>query len=81
MFLNNIFEYIYNTIKITKLIILPLLNLLLIAILASLLTYFFFVIKNYFLQLDLKLFKIIFDNNTFEACCNIKNVDKIVKKD
>ncbi len=80
MLLNNIFEYIYSTIRITKLIILLLLNLLQTTILASLLTYFFFAIKNYLLQLDLKLFKIFFNNNILEICCNIKNINKIVKK-
>ena len=56
-----------------------LLNLLLRIILANLLT-FFFAIKNYLLQLDLKLFKKKFNNNIFKVCRNIKNINKIVKK-
>ncbi len=80
LFLNNIFEYIYNTIRITKLIILLLLNLLQTVILANLLIYFFIIIKNYLLQLDLKLFEIFSDNNIFETCCNIKIINKTIKK-
>ncbi len=44
LLLNNIFEYIYNIIKITKLIILLLLSLLQTTILASLLTYYYFLL-------------------------------------
>ncbi len=41
LFLSNIFEYIYNTIRITKLIILLLSNLLQTITLANLLIYYF----------------------------------------
>jgi len=79
LLLSNIFEYIYHIIRIIKLIILLLSNLSQIAILVSLLTYFFFVIKNYLLQLNLKLFEVFFNNNIFEACCNIKSLIKSLK--
>ncbi len=79
LLLNNIFEYIYNIIRITKLIILLLLNLLQTTILVNLLN-FFFATKIYLLQLDLKLLKKISNNNILETCCNIKNINKIIKK-
>ena len=76
MLLSNIFEYIYNTISylvIVKFVannyISKSINLLL-----------FFVIKNYLLQLDLKLSKVFSNNSILEVCYNIKNINKIVKK-
>jgi len=41
---------------------------------------FFFVIKNYLLQSDLKLSTVFSDNIMFEARRNIKNVDKTAEK-
>ncbi len=75
--LSNIFERIYNTIRITRLIISLSSNLSQIITLTSLLIFFFFIIKDYFLRLDLKLFIVFFDNVTFEVRRNIKNVNKI----
>ena len=75
--LSNIFERIYNTIRITRLIISLSSNLSQIITLTSLLIFFFFIIKDYFLRLDLKLFIVFFDNITFEVRRNIKNVNKI----
>jgi len=76
LLLSNIFEYIYNTISylvIVKFVannyISKSINLLL-----------FFVIKNYLLQLDLKLSKVFSNNSILEVCYNIKNINKIVKK-
>ena len=80
LLLSSIFGYICSTIRITKSVILLLSNLSQTVISASLLTYFFFIIKNYLLQSDLKLFTVFSNNIISETCCNIKNTDKIVEK-
>lgn len=41
---------------------------------------FFYIIKIYLIRLNLELFEDFFNKSILEACCKIKNADKVVKK-